>query len=334
MTIRKLAEELNLSVGTISKALKDSYEISTETKRRVHEMAVRLNYIPNPYASSLRKRKSKTIGVVVPEISDSFFSLAINGIESVARTKGYHVLIYLTHEDVLREEAILNDFKSGRVDGVLLSVTKDTREYLHINALQENAMPVVLFDRVCSEVDTAKVMTNDFEMGYVAASHLAERGCTKIAYLATSPNLAITNERMAGYKKALEDYCIAAGGHAILCPGSDTANLQAIEELLDHPSRPDGVIASVEKLAMPVYNACSRLGLTIPADIKLVGFCNLETAAFLNPSLTTITQPAYEMGERAAQLLFRSLEKNSFMLAEQNVVITSQLNIRASTGGA
>src|SRR5882724_6794194 len=133
VTIRILARQLQLSAATVSKALADSHEISGPTKKRVLEMAAALNYVPNPYASSLRKRKSKTIAVVLPEVADSFFSLAINGIESVAQDKGYHVLIYLTHENFLKEQAILNDFKSGRVDGVLMSVTSETVDTAHIH---------------------------------------------------------------------------------------------------------------------------------------------------------------------------------------------------------
>src|SRR5579863_6377429 len=132
VTIKTLAKKLNISAGTVSKALKDSHEISEATKIKVRELAEQLNYVVNPYASSLRKRKSKTIAVVLPEVADSFFSLAINGIESVAQTKGYHVLIYLTHENFLKEQAILKDFKSGRVDGVLISVSSTTKEKSHV----------------------------------------------------------------------------------------------------------------------------------------------------------------------------------------------------------
>ena len=143
-----LANELHLSIATISKALRDSYEISIETKQRVFELAAKLNYIPNPHASSLRQRKSKTIAVVLPEVADSFFSLAINGIETIAQEKGYHVLIYLTHEKFSRESYILKDFQSGRVDGILMSVASETNESLHIKELYSRNIPIVFFDRV------------------------------------------------------------------------------------------------------------------------------------------------------------------------------------------
>jgi len=332
INIRQLAVELNLSVGTVSKALKDSYEISAETKRRVTEMALRLNYIPNPYASSLRRRKSKTIAVVIPEVADSFFSLAINGIDAVARNKGYHVLIYLTHESFEREQTILNECKSGRIDGLLISVTKETTDYQHICDLQQNGVPIVVFDRVAEDVNIAKVTTNDFESGYLAASHLIEKGCKRIAYLSLSKNLSITNQRMEGYRQALVNYSIAMNENdTVFCTMDDAGNQQLIEDLLSRSNHPDGIIISVEKLILPVYDACHNLNLSIPSKVKVISFCNLPSARILNPSLTTITQPAFEMGETAAELLFKGLEKRNFILKEESMTIPSILNEREST---
>ncbi|HEY6505150.1 MAG TPA: LacI family DNA-binding transcriptional regulator, partial [Chitinophagaceae bacterium] len=171
-TIKILATELNLSVATVSKALRDSYEISSETKQKVLALAKKLNYVPNPYASSLRKRVSKTIAVVLPEVADSFFSQAINGIESVAQDKGYHVLIYLTHESFVREEAILNEFQSGRVDGILISVSGETSHSDHIKEVIASGKPVVFFDRICEDVETARIVTDDLESSYKATNLL------------------------------------------------------------------------------------------------------------------------------------------------------------------
>src|SRR4030095_11450613 len=227
VTIRDLAEQLNLSVATISKALTDSYEISLKTKQRVFELAKKLNYSPNPYASSLRKRCSKTIAVVLPEVADSFFSLAINGIESVAHDKGYHVLIYLTHESFAREEAILKEFKSGRVDGILMSVSGETCSSNHIKDVIAVGMPVVFFDRVCEDVETAKVITDDFESSYKATSHLILMGCKKIIYLSASPTLSINIKRMEGFKKALADHAIKNTDTEIIsCYGDTEANYE------------------------------------------------------------------------------------------------------------
>jgi LacI family transcriptional regulator len=330
--IKDLATELKLSVATISKALKDSYEISAETKKRVLDLAKKLNYTPNPYASSLRKRTSKTIAVVLPEIADSFFSLAINGIESVAREKGYHVLIYLTHESFVREDAILKEFQSGRVDGILMSVSDETSSSDHIKEVMSSGMPVVFFDRICEDVETAKIITDDFESSYKATLHLIEMGCKKIAYLSTSSSLSINSKRIEGYKKALDENKIKnSDADIILCYGDREAKYKTILNLLKKKNRPDGFIASVEKLTTPIYLACRDLKLSIPQKIKVITFTNLQAALILNPTLTTVTQPAFEMGKTAAIVLFKSLEKRNYNLKKEVTVIPSVLNIRDST---
>jgi LacI family transcriptional regulator len=332
ITIKQLAQELNLSVGTVSKALKDSHEISIETKKRVGDLAKELNFVPNPYASSLRKRKSKTIAVVLPEVADSFFSAAIKGIETVAQSKGYHVLVYLTHELFCKECSILNDFKSGRVDGVLISVSRETTESHHINELQTNGIPVVFFDRVLPEISTAKVVTNDFESACKATAHLLEKGCERIAYLSFSRTLSITTDRLEGYKRALSDAGMEHVIDVVFCSNDEDENDKLIREVLSRQNKPDGILASAESLTIVAYHVCHEMGVKIPDDIKIVSFSNLATALILNPSLTTISQPAFEMGESAALLLFKSLEKNNFVLEEEKIVIPSVLMERQSTG--
>jgi LacI family transcriptional regulator len=331
VTIKTLAKQLHLSPGSVSKALKDSYEISIETKKRVYKLAQKLNYVPNLYASSLRKKKSKTIAVVLPEVDDSFFSLAIKGIEAEAQNKGYHVLIYLTHESVAKEKAIFEEFKSGRVDGVLISISRETSTGRHILNLQKTGIPIVFFDRVFEDIDSAKVITNDFESGYKAAQHLIEKGCKRITYLSISKNLSITNNRMKGYKRALTDHKMKIRRTTLLCTNDHIKDLQVFRELMNKKEHPDGIIASVEGLIIMIYEVCRELQLSIPGDVKIICFSNLPSAVILNPSLTTITQPAYEMGRSAAALLFKALEKSNFKLSREHIVLSSILNIREST---
>jgi LacI family transcriptional regulator len=332
ININELAKQLNLSKGTVSKALRDSYEISQETKTKVLLLARQLHYIPNPYASSLRRKKSNTVGVVIPDVADSFFSHAVKGIESVAREKGYHVLVYLSYESVEREKAILNDFTSGRVDGVLMSVSSETHDGRHVQQMMEKKIPVVFFDRVLDDANTVKIVTNDFESSYEATNHLLQKGCYKIAYLSVSRHLNIINKRMDGYKKALCDkgfplsYCKVVNGS-----NDNEKNYALLKKILKQKNRPDGIVASVEKLTTPVYLACNDLNLRIPEDVKVVSFSNLETAAILNPSLSTVTQPAYDMGKAAATVLFKAMEKKGFQLRNEEIVIPSQLLQRAST---
>lgn len=329
ITIKMLAKELNLSTAAVSKALRDSHEISIDTKKRVLALANSLNYVAHPYAGSLRERKSKTIAVVIPEIADSFFSLALDGIEAIAIEKGYHALIYLTHENIDREKTILKDLESGRVDGVIMSVTIKTDTFDHIKKLND-LLPLVLFDRVCDEIDTAKVTTNDFECGYNATRHLIESGCKKIVLLSISESLSISAKRLAGYQRALEDHHLSTP-EVIHYNEDPTQNFDQITQLMIGHNRPDGIIATVSKMTTEIYLACDALAIRIPQDLKVVCFSNESTAAILNPPLTTITQPAFDMGKQAAKILFRALEKKHVILSEQSEVMPSSLIVRKST---
>jgi len=333
VTIRILARQLQLSAATVSKALADSHEISAPTKKRVLEMAAALNYTPNPYASSLRRKKSKTIAVILPEVADSFFSQAINGIEAIAQDKGYHVLVCLTHERSQKEQAILHEMLGGRADGILISVSSETTDPACLLELQEKGVPVVFFDRTCDGIDTAKVVTDDLQSAYKATGHLIRQGCRKIAFLAIAEGLSISHQRIEGYKQALADGGIKFYQENIVACTHDAAeNLRLLKKIMVRKDRPDGVIASVEKLAVPVYQVCRELGLNIPGDLKVIGFSNLVTAAFLYPALTTVTQPAFEMGRSAAGLLFKALGNKGFSLSQLVEVIPSELQVRESTG--
>lgn len=331
VNIKKLAQLLNLSIATVSKALRDSYDISKETKEKVIALANELNYQPNPHASSLRKHKSKTIAVIIPEIANNYFTLAINGIESIAQQKGYHVLIYITHEDYKREVAFARDLHNGRVDGVLISVSGTTTDYSHLHNLREKGLPIVFFDRVCEEFDTAKVTTDDYESSYLATKHLIEQGCTKIAHLAISSGLSIGNKRMKGYQQAMADHLLPVDGSLIVeCTNDDEKDIALIQEMFIR-EKPDGIFAAVERYAMAGYEVCRRLNLAIPGDVKIISFSNLPIASFLNPSLTTITQPAFDIGKEAATRLLTTLEKKNAPLTNENITFRSSLIQRAST---
>jgi LacI family transcriptional regulator len=332
VTIKMLANQLGLSISTVSKAISDSHEISAATKQRVNDLVEKLNYKPNPYASSLRTKNSKTIGVVLPEVADSFFAQAINGIESVAEEKGYHVLIYLSHESFEREEQILKDFESGRVDGVLISVAKETVQHKHIDSLVEKKIPLVFFDRVIDEVATTKIITDDHQAAYTATDHLIKQGFQQILFLSFSQTLSISGKRLEGYKKTLLDNKLKFADNNVLKFSGDAKkdNRRLLKKLMSM-KKGIGVLASVEKLALPVYQACEELKLRIPEDVGLISFSNLDSAAFLHPPLTTITQPAFEMGKAAAALLVKALERKNFELTDEEIVIPSILIIRKST---
>ncbi|RZL06334.1 MAG: LacI family transcriptional regulator [Hymenobacter sp.] len=333
VNLKQLAQELGLSVSTVSRALNDRYDISQATKDRVRALANQLDYEPNPYASSLRQNKSKTIGVIIPEVANHFFSLAINGIEEVARSNGYHVLVYLTHEEYQREVSMVRLLDSGRVDGVLVSVADNAaHDFSHFDLLAERNIPVVFFDRVCGGVAAPKVTTDDYDSGYRATRHLLDQGSRVIAHFTIAESLSISQRRMQGYLAALAASGIAFDPELLLRSQNDKVqDIKAIQDLLAQRPDIDGIFAAVESMAMSSYEACRNLGRDIPADVKVISFSNLEIAALLAPALTTITQPAYNIGREAARILFQSIIKNRPLSVAQSQELKSELVIRAST---
>jgi len=334
MNLKDLAKELNLSISSVSRALRDSKEISAATKKKVLAKAKELNYHANPFASNLRRQKSKTIAVVIPEIANNFFSLAINGAESYAQKKGFHVLIYQTHDDVHQEISIAKHLQNGRVDGVVISLSSQTEDTTHLQDLKNKGIPIVFFDRVAEDIDAPKITTNDYESGYNAAAHLIENGCKKIAFLSISNKLLIANNRMNGYLNALKEHGIKKDKSFIInCDTDKEKNKILIKDLLKRRDRPDAIFACVEELAVATYVICEELKINIPDELKLISFSNLQTAAILNPALTTITQPAYEIGSEAAAVLFKLLDNKETVLPSKEIVLNSTLIVRRSTKG-
>jgi LacI family transcriptional regulator len=335
VNLKTLAKELNLSISTVSKALRDSYEIGKDTKEKVKALAEKLNYEPNPFASSLRKKSSKTIAVIIPEISNNFFALAIDGIQAIAQERGYHVLTYLTHEALINEISTVNHLVNGRVDGVLMSICSEKGTSTHLKLLSESEMPIVFFDRVSENSSAPTVTTDDYESGFKGTEHLIEAGCKKIAFLAASKHLSIINKRMNGYINALEKNNIAYDPSLVIeCASDAEESMKIIKQSLQTKNRPDGIFASVETLAIATYHVCSELEIGIPADIKILSFSNLRTASLLAPSLTTITQPAFEIGKESASILFRQIEKKQLQDYPDKVVIKSSLIPRESTSNS
>jgi LacI family transcriptional regulator len=334
VNLKELAQELNVSISTVSKALRGSHEIGNDTKKKVIELAQKMGYNPSPYAGFLRNHKSKTIAVIAPELTNNFFIQAISGAESVAQEKDYHLLIYITHDDFAKEESIIKHLQNGRVDGVIMSLTANTKSYNHLNELIQTGVPIVFFDRICHEIETAKIITDDFASGFNATEHLIQAGCRSIAYLSISENLSIDNKRKQGYFEALNKYDIKIDNSKIInCNGDENGNYKKLKQLLQGKEKPDGLFASVEKLALTSYYVCNDLKIKIPEQVKIISFSNLRTAPLLNPSLTTITQPAFEMGKQAATILFKNLDKKRTLILNENIVIKSELTKRDSTAG-
>jgi LacI family transcriptional regulator len=332
INLKNLAEELGLSISSVSKALRDSHEISAATKKRVMALAEKLHYQPNPFASGLRKNKSNTIAVVIPEIANNFFAVAMDGIQLVAQQKGYHVLNYLTHEDYKIEVSTINHLQDGRVDGVLISMCGNTGNLKHLHELKQTGIPIVFFDRVPENMECPMVTTDDFASGFKATEHLLLAGCRKIAYLSVTGILSTTNNRRLGYEAALKKHKVPFDKKLIiLCTNDNEANLLVIKKLLTKKERPDAVFASVEKLAITTYYVCNEIKLKIPQQLKVISFSNLRTASLLSPPLSTITQPAFEIGRESAELLFKMIRKKALVNPTEKIVLQSTLIKRESS---
>jgi LacI family transcriptional regulator len=331
LNIKELAKALNLSTSTVSRAFRDNSDINKETKERILAKAKELNYQPNLYASNLREQKSKTIAVIVPELANNFFSQAIRGIERIAREKGYHILIYATDDEFEKEVSFIKHLHNGRADGIIMSVSGEANDHTYLNELAKKRLPLVFFDRVYEDIVTPRVITNDYDSSFTATEHLIEQGCSKIAYLVINKNLSIGKMRMQGYLDALEKHNIAFEDRLIIdCSNSYEQNKIILKKVLKQ-LKPDGIFTSVERLAFATYYACYDLKISIPEDLKVIGFSSLEIAPLLNPALTTITQPATKIGVEAAVMLFDMLESPEEVNLAKKIVLDSELIKRRST---
>jgi len=335
VTIKDIARELGISTSTVSRALRDSYEISPETKTMVLECAERLHYTPNPIALSLKEKRSRSIAVLVCEIANSFFSQVINGIESIAYNKGYNVIISQSHESFQREVNDLQFLASRSIDGLIISVSSETEDMKHLKKLFDKGLPIVFFDRVTEEMNTHLVTVDNFNSAYKATVHLLENGYRRIACLTNSAHLSITRERIAGYKKALEDNSLPIEENLIkYCNHGGiyfTETEKAMEELLNLPDQPDAFMGLSDKLTTGALRFLQKKGLRVPDDAGLIGFSNGEFTELLQPSLSIIKQPAFEMGQTATELLLGVIESKRPVKEFTKKVLKTELIVRDST---
>lgn len=332
MNLKDLAKILNLSSSTVSRALNDSHEISKKTKDRVKALAKELNFTPNPIASSLRSHKNKTIAVVIPDITNSFYAKAIEGIEAVAQEKGYHFLIYFSFESYQKEVGIMHHLSNGRVDGVIISLSAETQNFNHLAELKNRKIPIVFFDRVCEEVYAAKITTNNTQITKNGTKHLIDKGCREIAFLNFSMFSLASTQRKQGYLDTLKQEKITIDESLIInCSTNKQDNLQQVTNLLNTNKNIDAVFASSENLTILTYQVCQNLNIDIPKQIKVLGFSNMPSASFFNPTLSSITQPAFDMGKQAAEVLFKSIEKPKVDYNDVIKILDANLIIRDSS---
>ncbi|PUZ26096.1 LacI family transcriptional regulator [Chitinophaga parva] len=307
ITIRDIARELKLSVSTVSKALRDSYEISEKTKKLVSEYAAAHNYRPNPIAQSLKKGQSKSVGIVVSSVDNQFYSQVINGIESVAYKEGYNIFITQTHESFDLELKNVTHLTHRSIDGLLISLSSETKDVEHLQALHKKGLPIVFFDRVTDDINTHKVIVDNFNGAYNATLHLLQSGYKRIAHITSPAQLSITGGRLNGYKQALTDNGIAVDERYIkycMHGGKDFDEIeQAVNELLAMKERPDAIFTASDRITTSVLSLLHKNNIAIPQQVALLGFTNTLLGEVLNPSLSTVVQPAFEIGKQSMELL-------------------------------
>lgn len=334
-TIKDIAKELNVSSSTVSRALKDYPGISDETKKKVKEVAERLNYRPNAVALSLRKSKSFTIGVIIPEVVHFFFSTVISGIEEIAYRNGYNVILCQTNEKLAREKSSLETMLSNQIDGLLVSYSKETTDFSHFTRLIEQEFPIVFFDRTPYIDNTLNVTVNDFNGAYKATQHLIKQGYGKIIHLAGPSNLAISKKRKEGYMTALKEAGLPILEELIIsCPsGHEQESYTLVRNFfINNSNKADAIFAHHDIVAAGAMMAVKSLGMKIPEDVGIVGFSNWQFSAMIDPPLSTVMQPGFQIGERATEILLDIIDKKPERLHEpSNIELDTELIIRKSS---
>lgn len=334
ITLKKIAKEFDVSISTVSKALKDSHEISQELKDKIQAFAKYYHYKPNSIALNLRNQKTKTIGVIIPDIVHHFFTTVITGIEKLANDQGYNVMICLSNESYEKEVLNLEMLANGVVDGIILSVAKETeerKEYGHFNELIENGIPLVMFDRVVDEINCNKVIANDKGGAFLATEQLYNNGCKKIALITTPDYVTVGHERKEGFIKALNENNLPVFENLILEVDDKLSIEEQLIPLFQGETTPDGIFAVNEIYAATVIKVARRFGYQIPEDIEVIGFTNGVISQFTTPSLTTVAQHGRSMGQKALELLLDEIDTSDTQYEYKTHQIQTDLVIRNST---
>lgn len=330
VTIKDIAKALNISASTVSRALKDHPDISRETKDAVNELAARLKYKPNAVALSLKNSKTNTIGVIIPEVVHYFFSSVISGIEDVAYEAGYNVMVCQSNERYAREVINTQALESNRVEGALVSISKETKDYAHLNNLEDNGIPLVYFDRAPEGMEVDKVIIDDRKAAYNATAHLIDTGCRRIAHLATSGTLGIGFQRLEGYKQALKDHGIPFNEEWVIVADSFELAGDATRNLMHLATPPDAIFAVNDMTAVGAMKTLQRMSIAIPQQVAVLGFSAGLFSDITTPTLSSVDQHGYEMGVESAKLLLKRIEKT----AESRYIthyIDTNLVLREST---
>ena len=332
-TLKQIAKELGVSISTVSKALNGSPEISEPTKQRVQEYAKLKNYKPNVIGLSLKNRKTKTIGVIIPNILNSFFAKVFSGIEKVADEKGYKVITCISNESLEKEINALEMLSNGTIDGFILSISEESQKlqkFGHFTSIINEGTPIVMFDRISDEVNCDKVVVDDFDSAFDATQHLIKTGAKKIALFSTIDNLSVGKLRVKGYLKALQDNKISFN-NALTILTDNEKEFDAKADSFFNNNKVDAVFALDEHASVSAMKLGIKKGLKIPEELSIIGFADGVWSRRMTPSLSTVSQHGPEIGEVAVKMLIDKLESKDEEYSFKTTVIKTELRQREST---
>ncbi len=331
ITIYDIAEVLNVSPATVSRGLKDHPGIRKDTKKKILDTAKKMGYQHNAFASNLRRKRTNTIGVIVPRLNSYFMSTVIAGIEKVANKQGYNLIISQSQESFKKEIASVNTMYNSRIDGLMVSLAYDTRDTDHFESLLKKQIPIIFFDRIIEHPGCTSVVIDNKQAGYDATSHLLDQGKTRILHIAGNLNRNVYADRLEGYKRALQERGISFDSALVISNTlTDQAGAEAAQYALKLNPLPDGIFAANDTSAVACMRELKRAGITFPRDIAMVGFNNDPIANVIDPNLSTIHYPGEEMGEVAAATLINKLD-NTQAANLDTIVLRHKLIVRESS---
>jgi DNA-binding LacI/PurR family transcriptional regulator len=329
-TIVDIGKKLKLSPSTVSRALSDHPDIRKETKERVRRIARELRYTPNTIAQSLKRNRTNTIGVLVPEIEHDFFSSAISGIEEVAYQAGYAIIVCQSNENCEREVINTNVLVNQRVAGMIVSISQSTKSGDHFQEVLKRKIPLVFFDRVCEDVAASKVVIDDYTSSFDAVSFLVKKGYKRIAHFAGPRELVICTRRWNGYVDALKKGELPVLSEFVRYGGlHEQDGYDSMDALLKEGKIPDAIFAVNDPVAIGAYQRIKEAKLKIPEDVAIMGFSNNKITSLVDPQMTTISQPSFEMGREAARILIDLIENR--VSEPKTLVLATELIFRGST---
>ena len=332
VTIYDIADKLNISIATVSRALKDDPVVNKKTKKKIFELAEELGYRSNHFARNLRNQRTDTIGVIVPRLNSYFMSTVIAGIENVANREGYNLIISQSSESAEKEKMSAKTMFNSRVDGLLISLSYDTNDLAHFEQFSKRKIPVIFFDRCEDNHSFSNVLIDNRKAAYEATKHMIEQGCKKIVHVTANLKRNVYVDRFKGYKQALAENNIAFKDEYVIIGNlSLEAGTEAADTIFKMDPMPDGVLVANDNCAIGCMLTLKQAGIRIPEDIAFVGFNNDPVSKVIEPNLTTINYPGYEMGEVSARNLIDHLNGTQSIHSTNTIVLRSELIIRASS---